>query len=159
MAISSKWLVGLGVLAACALALSWRTPGRAADEPKEPEQKPAASQKESGRDDLPLREFMRRKLTSSNKILEGLCTNDSKLVREGAEELNQMSSVERWRVSNDPMYRQFSGEFRRITQQLKEAAEKEHMDQAALKWMSATMSCIDCHSFVRGIMIADAGRN
>jgi hypothetical protein len=151
-----KSLIAVVAVAALAVTVSWRAPGQADDKPQAAREKSAPQQKESGREDLPLREFMRRKLASSNKILEGLCTNDAKLVRDGADELNQMSSVERWRVSNDPMYRQFSGEFRRITQQLKEAAEKEHMDQAALKWMNATMSCIDCHSFVRGIMIADA---
>jgi len=111
---------------------------------------------ESGRDDLPLREYMRKKLAASNQILEGLCTEDSALVLQGAQTLSEMSTSERWRVTNDPMYRQFSGDFREITQQLVEAAEKNNMDRAALKWMDATMSCIDCHKFVRGIRIADS---
>jgi hypothetical protein len=115
----------------------------------------AQSQPKEGRTDIPLREFMRAKLQSSNKILEGLVTDDPALVQKGAEELNALSNAERWRVSNDAMYRQFSGEFRRITQQLIDAGEKKNMDQAALKWVDATMSCIECHRFVRGIMIAD----
>lgn len=129
-----------------------------ADEPgaAQKESPPAApSQPKEGRTDIPLREFMRAKLQSSNKVLEGLVTDDPALVQKGAEELNTISSAERWRVSNDAMYRQFSGEFRRITQQLADAGEKKNMDQAALKWVDATMSCIECHRFVRGIMIAD----
>jgi hypothetical protein len=116
-----------------------------------PEQKPA-----EGRKDIPLKEFMRAKLQSSNKVLEGLVTDDPALVKEGAEALHSMSNTERWRVSNDAMYRQFSGEFRRITEQLVDAADKKNMDQAALRWVDATMSCIECHHYVRGIMIADS---
>jgi hypothetical protein len=135
------------------LATAWST--RAEDKPKaaQEQQNPKS---ESGRDDLPLRDYMRKKLAASNQILEGLCTEDSELILQGARTLNEMSQSERWRVNNDPMYRQFSGDFREITQQLIEAAEKKNRDRAALKWMDATMSCIDCHSFVRGIRIADS---
>ncbi|MCA9081722.1 MAG: hypothetical protein KDA58_14265, partial [Planctomycetaceae bacterium] len=55
---------------------------------------------------------------------------------------------------NDVMYRQFSSEFQRITEQLAASAEKGNFDQAALKWMDVTMSCIECHRFVRGVMVA-----
>ena len=41
---------------------------------------------------------------------------------------------------------------------LVEAAEKKNMDRAALKWMDATLSCIDCHKFARGIRVADSDR-
>lgn len=115
----------------------------------ETEEKPA-----EGRRDIPLKEFMREKLRSSNMVLEGLVTDDPALVREGAEALHKMSDSERWRVSNDVLYRQFSGEYRRISEQLVDAAEKKNMDQAALRWMDATMNCIECHRYVRGMMIA-----
>ena len=141
-----------GGLCAGALMLAWRSNAGGADDQPEPakEQPPA-----QGREDLPLRDYMRLKLEASNKVLEGLCVDDPELVKEGAIQLNEMSHSERWRVSKDTMYRQFSGEFQGITQQLKEAADEQNMDRAALKWMDATMSCIECHRFVRGIMIAD----
>ena len=68
-----------------------------------------------GRDDIPLREFMRQKLDASNQILEGLVLDDPALIKEGADVLNQMSTAERWRVQNDALYRNFSADFRRIT--------------------------------------------
>ena len=101
-----------------------------------------------------LRTFMRKKLEASNQILEGLTTDDFEMVEEGARELNKMSNAERWRVSNDPIYRQFSGDFREITQQLIKAAEEGNADRAAMKWMDATISCLDCHRFVRGMHVA-----
>lgn len=125
--------------------------GAPPDAKENPTQKPEAENK-----DIPLKEFMRAKLQSSNKVLEGLVTDDAAMVKEGAEALHKMSNTERWRVSNDAMYRQFSGEFRRITEQLVDAADKKNMDQAALRWMDATMRCIECHRYVRGVMIADA---
>jgi len=149
----STFAGGMVVLAALLVA-GW-TASRAEDK-AQPAEKKDDQRPQTGRDDLPLRDYMRKKLEASNQILEGLCTEDSALVAEGARTLNEMSDSERWRVSNDPMYRQFSGDFRQITQQLAEAAEKKNLDRAALKWMDATMSCIDCHSFVRGIRIADS---
>lgn len=142
-------------VAACVLAglivAQWSSI-RAEDKPAAEPQKDAKT--ESGREDLPLKDYMRKKLAASNQILEGLCTDDNEMVLEGARTLNEMSKSERWRVNNDAMYRQFSSEFREITQQLIAAAEKNNEDRVALKWMDATMSCIDCHNFVRGIRIA-----
>lgn len=140
-----------GVFVAAAM-MAWQAgQGRAEDQP---DVKPDTGKAE-GREDLPLRDYMRLKLEASNKVLEGLCVDDPRLVKEGAVKLNEMSSSERWLVSKDAMYRQFSGDFREITGQLVDAAEKENMDRAALKWMDATMSCIECHRYVRGIMIAE----
>lgn len=105
--------------------------------------------------DADLRTFMRQKLVASNQVLEGLCTDDMELVKAGARTLSEMSSAERWRVSNDPLYRQFSADFQEITQQLVKAAEANNPDRVAMKWMDATISCIDCHRFVRGIHVAE----
>jgi hypothetical protein len=109
-----------------------------------------------GRDDIPLRDFMRQKLDASNKILEGLVLEDPALIKEGAEVLNEMSTAEKWRVQNDALYREFSADFRRVTASLVEAADEGDNDQAALKWMDATMSCIECHRYVRGMRVVDA---
>jgi len=97
--------------------------------------------------------FMRKKLTASNAILEGLCTDDLALVAQGARELNQMSNAEKWRVRNDVLYKQFSGEFQKATGDLVKAAEEKNEDRALLKWMDATMSCVECHRFVRSLLI------
>jgi hypothetical protein len=104
---------------------------------------------------LLLRDFMRRKLEASNKILEGLVTEDSELIAAGAETLVEMSTAEKWRVSNDVMYKQFSEEFQRTAKKLKESAEKDKFDDVALKWIATTMNCIECHRWVRGMRIAE----
>ncbi len=101
-----------------------------------------------------LNHFMRLKLEASSQILEGLAVEDFALIKEGASRLHKMSTEEKWRVTNDAMYRNFSGDFQRITQELVTASEKENLDRAALKWMDATMSCIECHRYTRSITIA-----
>ncbi len=103
----------------------------------------------------PLSVFMRKKLAASSMILEGLAMEDFFLIEQGAKKLREMSKTEKWRVHNDPMYRQFSGEFQRITEKLSEAAKEEKLDTAALRWVDATMSCIECHQYVRKVLIAD----
>jgi hypothetical protein len=106
--------------------------------------------------DRNLQLFMRQKLVASNLILEGLCTDNFELIQEGAKKLHEMSDAERWHVSNDVMYKQFSNEYRQITRQLIQAAEDQNLDRATLKWLDATVSCLDCHRFVRGARIAAA---
>lgn len=101
-----------------------------------------------------LQEFMRRKLSASTEILEGFCVDDMQLVIKGAKQLRAMSEAEAWRVSNDVMYKQFSNEFRQITSDLIKAAEEKNPDRAMLKWVDATVSCLDCHRFVRGMRVA-----
>jgi hypothetical protein len=53
------------------------------------------------------------------------------------------------------MYKQFSNEFQQITKDLVKAAEDNKEDRVTLKWLDATVSCLDCHRFVRGIRIVD----
>lgn len=106
--------------------------------------------------DRDLSHFMRVKLDASGQVLEGLAMEDFALIKEGARKLNEMSTAEKWRVTNDALYRNFSDDFQRVTGELVKAAEDENLDRAALKWMDVTMNCIECHRYARGIMIASS---
>jgi cytochrome c556 len=101
-----------------------------------------------------VRPFMRMKLEASSKILEGLTTEDFKMIREGAETLQNMSAAEKWRVSNDVLYRQYSAEFNREAKRLLEQANARNLDGATLAWVECTMSCVRCHNHARAIKIA-----
>lgn len=111
----------------------------------------AQAEKESPKS---LRDFMRIKLVASNQVLEGLTIEDFALIEEGARSMHDLSGAERWKVHSDVMYAQFSSEFRRNTQDLIDAANKKNMDQAALKWIAATLNCIECHRYVRNTLMA-----
>lgn len=101
-----------------------------------------------------LAQFMRAKLTASSDVLEGLVTEDFELIGKGAKNLKKLSSAEKWRVSNDAMFRQHSAEFRSSVDSLEKAAEKKQIDAAALAWTNTTLNCIECHRWVRAMLIA-----
>ncbi len=101
-----------------------------------------------------VRPFMRMKLEASSKVLEGLTTENFRMISEGAQTLKKMSTAERWRVSNDPLYRQYSAEFTQLAERLAEKANAHNIDGATLAWVECTMSCIRCHNHARTIKIA-----
>jgi hypothetical protein len=102
-----------------------------------------------------LSEFMRKKLDASNGILEGLVTDDLRMVSNACDALLNMSTAEKWRASNDMMYLQHSEEFRNSVKHLRDKADGASIDGAALAWVDVTMNCIQCHEWVRNVMIAD----
>lgn len=102
-----------------------------------------------------VRAFMRMKLEASTKILEGLTTENFQLIRDGAKTLRTMSSAEKWRVTNDPLYRQYSLEFSQHAEKLDAKAEARNLDGSTLAWVECTMACIRCHNHARAIKIAD----
>jgi hypothetical protein len=134
------------------IAAAWSMLGTdfAASQDNPPKKPPEAKRQ------VELSVFMRKKLDASSEILEGLTTEDAKLIAKGAKALIEMSGAENWHVRTDVMYRQFSGDFQRSAKSLLEAAEKGNYDAAALKWIDTTMKCMECHKFVRGTRLADS---
>ena len=156
----SQWLKA-GVLVVFVLGGGiWLAGGRAEDPEPAPQKKPAKTLQSDARPDKlkepALAKFMREKLTASSQILEGLCTEDYESIQKGAEKLKSMSNAESWRVSNDTMYRQHSAEFRNAVENILTASkEKKNLDTAALAWTKATLSCIECHRWVRNTLVAE----
>jgi hypothetical protein len=84
---------------------------------------PESAQKNADKEPEPLlKSFMRRKLVASNRILEGLVTDNFEMVEQSADELMQMSVAATWRVSNDALYRRYSTEFHDAVGEMKEKA-------------------------------------
>ncbi len=99
---------------------------------------------------LELRLFMRVKLTSSQRVLEGLVTRDFALVDKGATEMREMSQAAKWpRAKDDPQYEHYAAEFRRQCQKLSELAAAENLEGAAFMYSQLTASCVTCHEHVR----------
>ena len=96
-------------------------------------------------------ELMQRKLTSSQKILEGLALNDFDKIRENADELIQVSKIAEWHVLKTPMYELHSNEFRRTAETLGTRAKEKNLDGAALAYVEMTLTCVRCHKYVREI--------
>jgi hypothetical protein len=121
---------------------------------QEPQDEGSADKKSQPGGDL--QKFMRQKLQASNLILEGLCTEDLALVNKGAETLMKMSKEEKWRVSNDMMYRRYSKEFGEAAEELQKEATDNDMDGTSMAWVNVTMKCLKCHEWVRNTVLADS---
>ena len=99
--------------------------------------------------------FMRMKLEASQKVLAGLSLEDFELIQEGATKLEEMSVAEKWRVSNDPLFREHSVDFQRVARRLVKNGKDGKLDASALTWIELTMQCIECHKWSRANLIVD----
>ena len=93
--------------------------------------------------------FMQVKLEDSKKVLEGLTTENFDLIVKNSQEMSLLSEDALWQVLQTPEFVQRSADFRRITDRLTEVARKKNLDGAALAYVELTMSCIECHKYVR----------
>ncbi|MFN0050751.1 MAG: hypothetical protein ACKV0T_01080, partial [Planctomycetales bacterium] len=150
-----KRLCATLLFASLAVALAWWQGGvlhradgqdKKSDKSDEPEQNNA---KKAG-----LKNFMRKKLDASQKVLEGLAVEDFDLISQGAKQLKATSAAADFMVHNDPLYGQHADDFRRIAARLEKAGKEQRLEGAALAYMDMTMSCVECHKFVRNVLIA-----
>jgi cytochrome c556 len=102
------------------------------------------------------KEFMRDKLELSQRVLEGLATEDFDLIVAKGTRLSAMSKEADWRLFENPDYDQQSIVFRRHVNSLVKAAKEKNLDAATLAYVRLTMSCVDCHKLVRGKLVASA---
>lgn len=141
-------------LGACALAagmllgLGWLLSDRASNAapPVKDAGGPAAKQ-------VALKVFMRKKLVSSQHVLEGLALEDFDLIAKGAKELMATSAAAEFTVINDPLYAEHADEFRRIIGKLDRAAKNRSIDAATLAYVDMTLSCVECHKYARDVLV------
>ncbi|MBX7168395.1 MAG: hypothetical protein K1X74_18815 [Pirellulales bacterium] len=99
-------------------------------------------------------EFMRKKLAQSQQVLEGLAVEDFSLIASGAKEMGVISQAASWQVLQTPEYVQHSLEFRRVAEELADAAAKKNLDGATLAYVQLTLECVQCHKYVRSVRMA-----
>ena len=100
------------------------------------------------------KEFMRDKLELSQRVLEGIVTEDYDLIIARGTKLSAMTKEADWRLFENPNYDQQSVTFRRHVDSLVKAAKNKDSDAATLAYVRMTMSCVDCHKLVRGKLVA-----
>lgn len=100
--------------------------------------------------------FMQQKLKHSQSIMEGLCVEDFEMIADNAKKLSAFSKAAEWDAIKTPEYAILSSEFRRVTDDLSEAAENENLDGATLAYVAMTVKCVNCHKYVRGVRVANA---
>lgn len=95
--------------------------------------------------------FMRAKLIHSQKVLEGLTTENFDLVAKQAQQLSLLSLASTWQVIETPEYTRRSNEFRRASDDLTKAAKNKNLDGATLAFVNVTLKCVECHKYVRTV--------
>ncbi|MFO0959022.1 MAG: hypothetical protein U0800_16610 [Isosphaeraceae bacterium] len=94
-------------------------------------------------------ELMKRKLGASQKILEGLALENFETIGKGARELKAISEDSAWNAFPDSDYAHYSREFRSTCDQIQQQARDKNLDAVTLSYVRLTMSCVQCHKFVR----------
>ena len=151
-------LIGVGGLTMTQFAATQETQPTKKTEPAQ-KKEDAKSAKKNDEKSTPARQgvskFMRMKLEASQQVLAGLALEDFELIQEGAGKLEEMSAAEKWRVTNDPLFREHSVDFQRVAQRLVKNGKEGKLDAAALSWLEMTMQCIECHKWSRANLIVD----
>jgi hypothetical protein len=96
-------------------------------------------------------ELMQRKLTFSQKVLEGIALNDLNKVADNAEELIEISKAAQWHVLKTPRYELYSNEFQRAAEGIVKNAKGKNLDAATLSYVELTLTCVKCHKHVREV--------
>ena len=96
---------------------------------------------------------MKRKLASSQKVLEGIAVGDFKLIDKHAEELLLIAKEAGWKVLKTLAYELYSNDFRRHAETLMKNAKDKNLDAAALTYVELTLTCVKCHKHVREVQM------
>lgn len=126
--------------------------GQDAKEQEKPEKKESDKVKPKGR--VALKAFMRKKLEASQSVLEGLAVEDFDLIERGAKQLRATSVAAEFMVINDPLYAESAADFTKIVDKLVKAAKEKRLDGSTLAYLDMTMSCVECHKYVRNVLVA-----
>ena len=101
-----------------------------------------------------VRALMRKKLSQTQSVLEGIALEDFDLIAKNAGALSATSQAAAWQVVATPEYTRQSAEFRRTCDDLAEQAKKKNLDAAALSYVKLTMQCVECHKYVRSVRLS-----
>lgn len=104
----------------------------------------AAEEEEDGKMSL-----MRKKLVQTQRILEGLTTEDYELIAKNARKLNKLTVLEKWVRANTLEYKSQLSMFQQANRELIRFADDKNLDGASLAYLQLTLTCVNCHKQVR----------
>lgn len=96
-----------------------------------------------------IKEVMRSKLACSVQVLGGITLEDYEVITTNAGKLVELSNKTNWYSRQVPEYEIFLNEFRRNAEDLKKAGQQKNLDAASLAYVQMTLSCVNCHKFIR----------
>jgi hypothetical protein len=93
---------------------------------------------------------MKFKLHYAQGVLEGIAMENYPLIRTNAMKLSRLSQSADWRIRQTPEYQRFTTEFRHQADALAKAAADRNVDAATVAYFQLTVSCVNCHRYLRG---------
>jgi hypothetical protein len=104
--------------------------------------------------------MMRAKLSSSQKVVEGLMAGDFEMIRKGGVQLQEICESDHWRKGQDQVFGHYRGELRRSALKLIAQADEQNLDGAAYTYMHTVATCVNCHQYSRDVLrIAQKNQN
>lgn len=98
--------------------------------------------------------LMRLKLAHSQKILEAILTSDFALLDRESSDLAQATKSSAWSVFYSPEYTRQTGAFLRAIDDLRDSAKGMDLDGAASSYVSLTLTCFQCHRYMKAKRLA-----
>ena len=93
--------------------------------------------------------WMKQKLAYSQRILNGLATEDFAMIEENATAMKGLSRIERFVRGKTEGYRTHLKTFEFATNELIRNSEQQNLDGATLAFTQLTISCVNCHKEIR----------
>ena len=98
--------------------------------------------------------LMRQKLGHSQKVLEAIMTSDFALLERESAALEQATRAPAWAVLKSPEYIRQGAAYLRAAEDLRDAAKRHDLDGAASSYVSLTLTCFQCHRYIKDKRIA-----
>lgn len=102
------------------------------------------------------RETMKLKLALSQGVLEGIAMERFEQIATNAQALIKLSQAAEWRHRETAGYQRFTADFVRQADALGRAAKSRNVDAATVAYFQLTVSCVNCHRYLRGADQASA---
>jgi hypothetical protein len=98
-----------------------------------------------------VKELMTMKLEHSQKLLGALVVNDLDKAAKHAEELMRIRKEASFIIVKTKLYEMWSDEFARSAEKIVKGAKDKNSDTARLAYLEMTMTCFNCHTYVRDL--------
>lgn len=96
-------------------------------------------------------QFMHGKLEISQRIVDGLMTEDFATIISASNDLLKLTEEAAWKVRRDPTYMHYSDSLKKQTALLRQAARRGSIGDATFAYVNLTVGCVACHNDVRGV--------
>jgi hypothetical protein len=96
------------------------------------------------------RDAMKMKLVLAQSVLEGIAMERFDQIATNAQHLPKLAQAAEWRHRETPAYQRFTADFVRQADALGRAAKSRNIDAATVAYFQLTVSCVNCHRYLRG---------